>query len=407
LSKPDQNHISQYLNSHAHDVDLDCFLRQFNHSNTAWHNVVILPVCGEKADCLDTVFEELRSSSALVIVCLNRPQSHVKSNQWHQQNHHLKHLLIKAANQIIKSDQGHRLLIGVNGLDILLLDFNEQPFDQSKGVGLARKIAADTALKLIYLGKIACPWIFSTDADVTLPNNYFSVVNDLNDKTSAISIEFLHGGTDSQALLYQQQYDFKLQYYRQGVEIINSKYAYIPLGSTLVINAIAYAKVRGFPIRSGGEDFYILNKLAKVGQIYNSPEPVIKIQIRYSDRVPFGTGPAISQLAESQNEPKYYHPDVFFMIKDWRDWLLHYFKDKTMNHFDHGLNDFWQIEAVLDKASRQFKSEKLWHHFVNEWFDAFKILRSVHFLSETYLPVEKSQLILNKSYKQLIELTKN
>ena len=43
-----------------------------------------------------------------------------------------------------------------------------------------------------------------------------------------------------------------------------SPYAFHTIGSTMAVSANHYAKVRGFPKREAGEDFYLLNKLAKV-----------------------------------------------------------------------------------------------------------------------------------------------
>ncbi|MEZ5472373.1 MAG: hypothetical protein R3E90_11360 [Marinicella sp.] len=398
--------IIQYLQSYSYGIDT-AFFDVLCKSKLSWEYVIIIPVCDESAASIRTVVANVKSSSCLIIVCVNRPEKHTKSLEWQQQNQQLIADLTQSASRVIESNQKHQLLLGLFGVDCLLLDFNQQPFEDKKGVGLARKIAADTALDLIDKGWVNKPWIFSTDADVALPVEYCSVVSDLNDRISALSLRFEHCGSDKRAIYHQSQYDFKLKYYQQGVTVINPKYAYIPLGSTLVINAQAYAKVRGFPSRSGGEDFYILNKLAKVGTVLQPDQPIVGIEIRYSDRVPFGTGPAISQLSQSQQQPKYYHPKIFIILKEWRVILLQFIENRQLPGHDYGLNQHWQIEAVLNKALKQFKNNKQWRKFIDDWFDAFKILKSVHFLSEQFLPIEYDILFGMNAYQQLIDLTKN
>ena len=69
------------------------------------------------------------------------------------------------------------------------------------------------------------------------------------------------------------------------------------------INAEHYAQSAGFPKLAAGEDFYLLNKLAKIGKIIplkiiNQP---IYIQARISNRTPFGTGPALDKIIDNSN----------------------------------------------------------------------------------------------------------
>ncbi len=78
-----------------------------------------------------------------------------------------------------------------------------------------------------------------------------------------------------------------------------------------------YAGVRGYPKRSAGEDFYLLNKICKLAPIKRLLEPTLTIQARPSSRVPFGTGPALQRivrsLAEDPSGNGYlsYHPTCF------------------------------------------------------------------------------------------------
>lgn len=370
--------------------------------------MLIVPVCGEKTDCLTSLMQLQAQHRVLIIVLLNRPEGHVKSDQWFAENTALVQSISSQYEKVLVQSETHQLLYQHHNprinFDVLLLNFNSNPFKANKGVGLARRIAADTALGLIAEKKIKHAWIFSTDADVVLPVNYFKVINSAPVGTSAISLNFEHCSDNCDLLEIQKQYDFKLRYYQSGIKYMGVKYDYIPLGSTLIIDAGSYVKVRGFPNRSGGEDFYILNKLAKIGLIYQPENPVIKIKIRFSDRVPFGTGPAITQIQQLQSsgEPyTYYHPEIFFVLREWRESLLHYYQKQQVTSNDGGLNNHWQVSSVLNQAMKQIKSYQRWQQFIHEWFDAFKILKSVHFLQQKHLPIELDVLKNMDSYQQL------
>ncbi|MGJ8663779.1 MAG: hypothetical protein ACSHWU_09015 [Marinicella sp.] len=372
----------QYLSQYSHGVKPEKW-----HNDWQWEHILIIPVCGEAINFLDQVLQYQTNQSVLLVIIVNRPESHPKTQQWQAENNDL----ITALKQQSKSSQvycnEHQLLFDIHGHDLLLLDYNSVPFDSNKGVGLARKIAADTALYLISKRYITVPWIYSTDADVILPPDYFSVTAGVSTHVVAISLAFNHFSEQKQLNDMQHHYDFKLRYYQKGIRYIGVAYDYIPLGSTLIVKAINYAKVRGFPSRSGGEDFYLLNKLCKVGQILQPTNPKVEIKIRRSLRVPFGTGPALIKIEEqlaSGGEIKFYHPEVFHVLKNWRIDLINYRQNKELPDDEYSLNQFWKIADVLTKADKQIRSQERWIQFIHEWFDAFKILKSVHHLNNKF-----------------------
>ena len=371
--------------------------------------MLIIPVCGESENFLSGLLLHQNRQNLLVVLIINRPRAHVNSGRWQTENHALIEYLSGLYAQKYDLSEGHQLLTnpqkGCGLSDLLLLDFNDQAFDPSKGVGLARKVGADTALSLIQNEVIRMPWIFSTDADVILPVGYFEVVEKTPVATSGLSLSFEHITDNEVQEQLQQQYDFKLKYYQSGVSFIGAKYDYTPLGSTLVVAANSYAQVRGFPCRSGGEDFYILNKLAKVGGIYQPQQPIVGIQSRFSDRVPFGTGPAIIKIQQQQQNGEltvYYHPCIFHILRSWYSATCTYYENQLLPEDDCGLNGYWMLENVLHKALSQIKTHDRWQQFIHEWFDAFKILKSVHFLREQFESIPYDLLIESIYYKEII-----
>ncbi|MCX7544648.1 glycosyltransferase family protein [Marinicella gelatinilytica] len=369
-----ESSVQSYLANYGHAVDLP------SNCNQDWHHVLIVPICGEVSESLQQLTEAIKDQRYLIIACINRPHNHPKSHQWRQANQGLITEWCQQAQTVKPLTQGYFLSFAA--YDVWLLNYNDQPFHHNQGVGLARKIAADSALKLIHSGVVKSPWIYSTDADVKLPANYFSVTDNAANYV-ALSLPFQHITDTTELKHLQALYDFKLAYYQQAMRYIGTVYDYVPLGSCLVIAAEAYAKVRGFPVRSGGEDFYLLNKLAKIGKIAQPKKPIIQIQARFSERVPFGTGPGLLKIKESASPIHFYHPLIFVEIKTWYQQLCDFFKSQRIPD-NQVINDFWDIEPLIEKTLKQTKTNDRWQQFVLEWFDAFRILKTVHALEAEF-----------------------
>ena len=261
---------------------------------------------------------------------------------------------------------------------------------QRQGVGLARKIGADLALALICKGAIDSPLINSTDADVVLPNNYFDIPP-LDITTAAILQPFRHH-FDAELELASRLYDIAMNYYVRGLHYAGSAYAFPTIGSTLRINAKHYAQVRGFPKRNAAEDFYILNKLAKTGQIEISPGAAISIQARLSDRAPFGTGPAlqtIKSLTAPMIDYEFYDPRVFYMLRIFlasADQLHNQDPEACFGHTPEILN--WLNHSHLRGLLTQQRQSpnRVFQRFLRDWFDGFQTLKFIHFMRDNYFP---------------------
>ena len=380
-----QSPLTAYLTNYGHAHTLP------EHLSKNWNHVLILPLCGEAEDCITQLLANVKTDQVLVIACLNRPEGLAETGQWQLANEQILAAMKRLAQQatkLVSETDGY--LLEFNGYDVWFLNYNNKPFADNQGVGLARKIAADTASQLIQQGRVNSPWIYSSDADVMLPPDYFLTPDD-DGEVVAYSLPFEHCSEDSDLAFWQSLYDFKLHYYRQGVRYIGAQYDYIPLGSCLIVHADGYARVRGFPRKSGGEDFYLLNKLAKLGAIAQPQTPLITIRCRYSKRVPFGTGPALIKMTEQQHQPLFYQPQVFAEIKIWRQSLLDFYETAELPE-NSVLNQFWNTAKVLVKARLQSKSPQRWQQFVHEWFDAFKILKSVHALEADYPRLSLAEL---------------
>jgi len=204
---------------------------------------------------------------------------------------------------------------------LLVIDRATRDFlPPGQGVGLARKIGADLLLALTAEGKIDSPWLHCSDADVNLPSDYFDQIDGPSAGSVAAWVyRFRHEKTaDPRANEAALQYEMSLRYYVLGLRFAASSYAFHTIGSTIALHTSAYAKVRGFPRRSAAEDFYLLNKLAKVGRVESLNGMPVQLSSRASSRVPFGTGASIRRLLEMRTpELKIYDPAVFDHLRVW------------------------------------------------------------------------------------------
>ena len=102
-----------------------------------------------------------------------------------------------------------------------------------------------------------------------LPRDYFDRASKVpRNHASALVYPFIHRGEEDVALARAiQLYEISLRYYVLGLASAGSPYAHHTVGSTLAVDAISYAKVRGVPKRTAAEDFYLLGKLAKIGKV--------------------------------------------------------------------------------------------------------------------------------------------
>jgi hypothetical protein len=288
---------------------------------------------------------------------------------------------------------------------------------KGQGVGLARKIGCDIALQLYSQGKLRSAWIHTTDADVELPSTYFERVPLAldADAPAALLYPFWHQ-TESPPELADamRRYELFLRYYVLGLAYAGSPYAFHTLGSILAVHCLAYAKVRGFPRRDAGEDFYLLNKLAKVGPILQLDGAPLMIRGRSSHRVPFGTGAALKRILASsaKGEPyRVYAPDVFPQLKISLAALQLFCADrgredpiqclKAAGQMHQGV-DAQQLHcelmnlgylSALRHAQRISRDTATMLRHLHSWFDAFRTLKFVHQLTRIFPKVELLEAI--------------
>jgi hypothetical protein len=180
---------------------------------------------------------------------------------------------------------------------------------KTAGVGHARRIAMDEALRRFNLINNPSGIIANFDADCICEANYLKSLENLFDnspKTTGCSIYFEHpvSGNDFPQSVYQAivQYELYLRYYTEALRQNNYPYAYHCVGSAFAVRADVYAQQGGMNKRKAGEEFYFLQKIIPLGSFRELNETKIIPSPRESDRVPFGTGKAIAKIIQSNEE---------------------------------------------------------------------------------------------------------
>lgn len=394
------HNIAKYLARYA-EPEAQCLREQLfsNASQNQWQYCLVLPTYRETQAFYHRLIKTLlKKDSVLLILVINQPDSLGENDTsnlalWH--NIINDTLALQSQNNLQL-----RNIPNTNSAALLVDRFtNKQQIPSKQGVGLARKIGADIALALIQSEHVQSPWIYTSDADAHLPDNYFSALDSCQNGDAAAIYPFSHHCDDNPVGKATKLYELKMQQYVGGLQSAGSPYAFHTIGSTLAVNASHYALVRGFPKRSGGEDFYLLNKLAKTGNIRNLKAPKIILEARQSDRVPFGTGPAINKLlteSELSEATIFYNPQVFIELGSWlaampstQSSTLDSQEDLNNRALSTATLQALQaigIDKAISSARKISKTPENYGKHLHTWFDGFKTLKFIHQLRDSTYP---------------------
>lgn len=161
------------------------------------------------------------------------------------------------------------------------------------GVGWARKTVMDAINAVAADNDI----ILSLDADTVFDDSYFESVAGLFTRYPerlALANPYYHRLTGDETLdRAMLRYEIYMRTYAINLWQIGSPYAFTALGSAIALPVSSYRKTGGITPKKSGEDFYFLQKLRKAGKIITWNNATVYPATRYSDRVFFGTGPAL------------------------------------------------------------------------------------------------------------------
>ena len=279
-------------------------------------------------------------------------------------------------------------------INFLKIEHNSLP-EKHAGVGLARKIGMDEAVSRFHQidkdGLIVC-----FDADATVDNNYLSEIENHfheNPKSPGCSIHYEHPltGDEFSKDIYEgiTNYELHLRHYNQCLRFCDLPYTFHTVGSSMAVRSSAYQKQGGMNKRKAGEDFYFIHKIIALGGFTELKTTRVIPSPRISDRVPFGTGKAIGDWTNRDEEDFYsYNFYIFKEIKLFVSMIPDLF-EKGFSSFSSPLhpafNEYFENLGLVEKLAELKSNTKDFASFEKRffaWFDAFQVLKAVHFMQK-------------------------
>ena len=268
------------------------------------------------------------------------------------------------------------------------------------GVGLARKIGMDEAVRRYeYQGNHKVGIIAGFDADSTCQRNYLVEIErhfNNNPECPGISIYFEHPiSNEIEANIREGiiQYELHLRYFINARKYAGFKHVHQTIGSCMAVRSEAYMKQGGMNKRKAGEDFYFLNKIISLGNFKDLKTTTVYPSSRISDRVPFGTGKALSDwVKRKSNSLLTYSPDSFSDLKclagitnELYEGDTHELLSKLPDSVGHFLkNCGFENKLAEIRAKTATRTTFLKRYY--QYFDAFKVMKYLHFSRSEYHP---------------------
>lgn len=286
-----------------------------------------------------------------VFVCVNQPD-----NWWDDPQ---KRIICENNRQTIQ------MLTAVNEFPVRIVDKSSPGkgwTGKQSGVGWARKTCMDEICKVAEDKDI----ILSLDGDTIFSERYFQAIIDgfkQNQATHSIAVPYYHQLTSNETANHAiLRYEIYMRYYTINLLRIGFPYAFTALGSAMASTVKAYRRVGGLTPHKSGEDFYFLQKLKKSGSMLINLSERVYPAARFSNRVFFGTGPAMIKGAAGDwtSYPVYnyrYFDEIESTINQFRALCKHDIETPMSHFFEEkfGKGPVWQPLRENVKDSIQFE----------------------------------------------------
>jgi len=260
------------------------------------------------------------------------------------------------------------------------------------GVGYARKFGMDTAGA--ERGFDRNHILVCLDGDCRVRSDYLKAWSEVYScaEIDAAVMQFEHSTHDEHDVLNRAilEYEAHLRYYCHIQYRVGYPHAMQPIGSCLSARADFYQKIGGMNQRKAGEDFYFLQKCQLNGTVAHATNSRVFPSNRISDRVPFGTGRAMSEYLETKEQTSYHYANVPILEKvvttlsaartNSAD-MWSSLPEPTRPFFDaQGLVRHWEETAIHTKSRAAFQER------IFRWFHPFRFMKLMHFLREQVHP---------------------
>jgi len=275
------------------------------------------------------------------------------------------------------------------------------------GAGMARKIVMDEAVRRFNAVNQPEGVIISLDADCLVSENYLTQIEKVFAESKscfAATINFRHRIEEMEDPRQQngiRLYENYLHYYKQALQYAGFPNSIYTIGSAFAVRAEAYVKQGGMNRRQAGEDFYFLHKLTKSGKLTEITDAFVYPSARVSDRVPFGTGAAMTKWMNQTNDLTLtYRFDAFNDLKQLFDIVPQFYKIQPLPYqailstLPIPVRDFLNanlFEEKLAEINRNSSNANTFQKRFFQVFDAFQALKYLNHVHENYYSEQNLQ----------------
>ena len=266
------------------------------------------------------------------------------------------------------------------------------------GVGLARKIGMDEAVRRFEFLNYKKGILVCFDADCRCNPNYLTEVYQFyqaTPETNAAVVYFEHpleGNLKNGIYEGIINYELHLRYYKNALQFANYPNSFHTIGSCITATSEAYQKQGGMNKRKAGEDFYFLQKIIPLGNIYTINSTTVFPSPRPSCRVPFGTGKAINDFLKTEKTNYLtYNPKTFIdlglLVEKISDLYQEKDSESIVNELPLSIKEYLikiQFISHLSKIKKNCCSENQFLKSFYSWFNGFLTLKYVHFARDNY-----------------------
>ena len=355
-------------------------------------NIIVIP-CLNEPEIIKTL-QSLKScniaqKSVEVIIVIN--SSELASAEIIEQNK----LTFNEINEYAKNENTPKLKFH----PIIVSDIPKK----KTGAGYARKLGMDEAV--FRFSQINVDGVItSLDADTILETNYLQVIENafLKTNTNAATIYYEHSLNEKEfgveLINGIKKYELYLRYFRQALIYIGFPFATHTIGSAFASRTSIYVNYGGLKATQAGEDFYFVQKVIQAGNYKEIVDTKVTPSPRLSQRVIFGTGPAVIDILKSENQEYFVYSITSFVdLKQFVDSVDSFFNadEKTLNEIidtlSAPLKEFLG-EINFEKTVLKINSNtKTLETFKKAFFNNFNTFTLIRFLNESHKKYYKKQ----------------
>lgn len=324
-----------------------------------------------------------------VWICINQPE-------YFRQDPEKKHICENNAQTLALLKQ-----FSLPNLHILDYSSPGKGWKEGKlGVGMARKTLMEAIMAVATDQEI----ILSLDADTVFGENYLASVATLfqnQPKAVALANPYYHPLVKEPALNRAiLRYEIYMRYYALNMRFAGTPYCFTPLGSAMAAPVWAVKKIGGITPKKSGEDFYFLQKLTKTGAVLRYNTEIIYPGTRASDRVFFGTGPAVIKgLAGQWSAYPLFNLPLFDQVAETINLFPKQFEAPHPTPLDAFLKNHLQCDDIYAPLRANHKDLTRFIKACHEKLDGLRILQFLKTMHNCApLPDEQNLLAFAQKY---------